>query len=383
MVIDHHVRRLKGKETPSVYSFRIVNTDGTVKWVELNATFIQWKKRPAALIFLNDISDRRQVDEALRQSEEKYRTILENIEDGYYEVDLAGNFTFVNDSMCRILGHSREKMMGMNNRQYTDKEYAKKLFKTFNEVYKTGIPSKEFDWQIIRKGGIKKHIEASVSLRKNSSGQPIGFQGIVRDVTDRKQTEVVLQESEKKYRTIIENIQDGYFEVDLAGNYTFFNEALCEIYGFTKEELMGRNNRQCADEENAKKIFRAFNEIYKTGISGRIFDYEIIRKDGTRRQGELSVSLKKDSAGKAVGFTGTARDVTERMQTEKALRESEEYFKEITENSSDIIIITDKKGDIKYCSLSVERFTGYKPEELIGRNVVRFIHPDDAKRAAR
>ena len=133
-------------------------------------------------------SQREAALEALHQSEEKYRTILENIEDGYYEVDLNGNFTFFNASMCRTLGYPPEEMMGMNNRQFTDRENAKKLFKTFNEIYRTGEPAKEFDWQIIRKDGTERYIEVSVSLQKNSSGKPIGFRGISRDITERKQS---------------------------------------------------------------------------------------------------------------------------------------------------------------------------------------------------
>jgi len=78
----------------------------------------------------------------LQQSEEKYRTILESIQEGYFEVDLTGNFTFFNDSMCRILGYPPEEMMGMNNQQYTDKDHAKRLYKLFAEVYRTGEPAK-------------------------------------------------------------------------------------------------------------------------------------------------------------------------------------------------------------------------------------------------
>ena len=81
------------------------------------------------------------MEKALRQSEEKYRTILESIQEGYFEVDLAGNFTFFNDSMCRITGYSKEELMGMNNRQFTDKETAKKVFQAFNKVYNTGEPT--------------------------------------------------------------------------------------------------------------------------------------------------------------------------------------------------------------------------------------------------
>ena len=98
--------------------------------------------------------------------------------------------------------------MGMNNRQFTDKENAKKLFKTFNEVYRTGVTANALDWQIIRKDETKRFIEVSVSLQKDSSGQPIGFQGIAWDVTERKQTEEFLRRSEEKYRLIAENMAD-------------------------------------------------------------------------------------------------------------------------------------------------------------------------------
>jgi PAS domain S-box-containing protein len=141
-----------------------------------------------------EIGERRRVEEALRESEERYRTILENIEDGYYELDLAGNFTFFNDSICRIFGYPKEELMGMNNRQYTDEENAKKAFRAYNKVYKTGEPGRACGYEIIRKDGAKRHIEASVSLLRDSSGKPTGFRGISRDVTDRKRAEEALRE---------------------------------------------------------------------------------------------------------------------------------------------------------------------------------------------
>lgn len=92
-------------------------------------------------------------EQALKRSEEKYRTILENIEDGYFEVDRAGNFTFFNDSMCKLIGYSPSAMTGMNNREYMDEENAKKVFQTFSRVYETGKPAKGFDWGIIKSDG--------------------------------------------------------------------------------------------------------------------------------------------------------------------------------------------------------------------------------------
>jgi PAS domain S-box-containing protein len=128
-------------------------------------------------------------EKALQESGEKYRTILHNIEEGYYEVDLAGNVIFFNDSLCGLFGYSKEELMGMNNRQLMTDEMAGRVFQTFNEVYRTGIPAKEFDWELTRKDGTKRVIEASISLMRDPKGQPIGFYGIARDITERKQAE--------------------------------------------------------------------------------------------------------------------------------------------------------------------------------------------------
>jgi PAS domain S-box-containing protein len=128
-------------------------------------------------------------EEALRKSEEKYRTILHSLEEGYFEVDIAGNLVFFNDPLCRWSGYSREELLGMNNRQYMDENTAKKVYQVFNEVYRTGQPANAFDWEWIRKDGTKGWIETSVSLIRDSNGQPIGFRGIGRDATERKRME--------------------------------------------------------------------------------------------------------------------------------------------------------------------------------------------------
>jgi len=128
-------------------------------------------------------------EEALRKSEEKYRNILHSLEEGYFEVDIAGNLVFFNDPLCRWSGYSREELMGMNNRKYMSEETAKKVYQVFNEVYRTGEPANAFDWEWIRKDGTKGWIETSVSLIRDSKGQPVGFRGIGRDASGRKRME--------------------------------------------------------------------------------------------------------------------------------------------------------------------------------------------------
>jgi PAS domain S-box-containing protein len=136
-----------------------------------------------------EVIDRIRVEEALRESEEKYRTILNSIQEGYYEVDLSGNMLFCNDSLCAIIGYSREELIGMNNRQYMPTEAYKRVYETFLRVYNTGEATKAFDWEVITKDGAKKIVEASVTLIRDAKGTPNGFRGVVRDITDRKKAE--------------------------------------------------------------------------------------------------------------------------------------------------------------------------------------------------
>ena len=196
-------KNLRGKPT-GPDEFILNRRDGTQVTVEISTFPVKIKGRTLVLGIARDITVRKQAEEALKESEEKYRTILESIEEGYYEIDIAGNFILFNDSMCKILGYPKDELMGMNNRQYMDREYAKNVYQTFNKIYNTGKPDKGFDWEFIRKDGGKRYVEASVSLMKDAKGQRVGFRGILRDKTERrvaeeeqKRLEGQLQHSEK------------------------------------------------------------------------------------------------------------------------------------------------------------------------------------------
>ncbi len=265
------------------------------------------------------IVERKGMEESLWRLQKRYQTVLESIEDGYYESDLDGNLTFFNDPLCQILGYPRNELMGMNTGHFSDEKTANRVSQAIEKVTLTGKPAKALHFEFIKKDGTRRQLEASVSVVKDSGDQPIGLRGIIRDITARRWMEKELRESEKRYRTILESIEDGYYEVDITGNFTFFNEALCRMLGYTGDELMGMNNQKYMSPKDSKRAYKIFKNIYKTGKSTRIVDWKLVRKDGSIIHIETSASLIRDSEGKPTGFRGIARDITERKKMEEVV----------------------------------------------------------------
>jgi PAS domain S-box-containing protein len=549
----------KAGKTPARV-FTVTCKDGSLKEILFKHVALTDESH---LVTYEDITDRKHAEEALRQSEERYRNILETIQDGYFETDLTGNCTFANDARCRELGFTKEELIGMNNRRFTAKETAKKVFEAFHKLYETGEPIKRMDEEVIRKDGTRAFAELSVSLIKDSKGKPIGFHGISRDITERKkaeealkkseeearrlaqenatmaeigrivsstlnieevyarfaeevrkiipfdrvsvntinpdrtsitipyafgikvgdvpvgavlplddalsgsiitkrssiliqpedenevalhypnfvkhfragvrsmmavpliskdqvigilhlqslkpkaytesdvrlaervgneiagaitnahlfaerkQAEEALRGSEEKYRTILESMEEGFYEVDLAGNFIFLNDSMCRIWGYPKEELLGMNNRQYSDQANAKKLFECFNQVYRTGEPGKECDYEITRKDGTKRHIETSSSLKKDSSGKPIGFRGIARDITNLKRAAEELQREKQAVQRLAEEREVVANI----GRIISSRLEIHKVYKYFAEEV--RKIIPFdrisidiIHPE-------
>lgn len=151
----------------------------------------QWRegKTTGRVYSFLDITARKNMEENLRKSEERYRTIIENIEEGYYEVDLAGNYNFLNDAGLNIFGYLRSEVIGFNNEKFTDEENNIKIYEIFKIVHAAGYPSSGCRWEIIRKDGQRRQVESSVSLIRDAKGETIGFRGIIRDVTEKIKAE--------------------------------------------------------------------------------------------------------------------------------------------------------------------------------------------------
>jgi PAS domain S-box-containing protein len=197
---------------------------------------------------------------------------------------------------------------------------AQKVARVAERLARNG--NRPFDLQnleikMLRRDGTPIWVEIQNSFFLDERGDVAGIIGVARDITRRIEYEQALKEGEAKYRSILESIDEGYYEVDLAGNFTFVNRSVCEILGYTREELIGMNNRDYTTEETSRKLYRMFNAVFSTGKPKRIMDYEIIKKDGDVRALELSTALIRSETGDPVGFRGIARDITKRKLAEK------------------------------------------------------------------
>jgi PAS domain S-box-containing protein len=269
----------------------------------------------------NDTKMKESSEASRLEAEERFRVLLQSIEDGYYEVDLAGNFIFFNDSMQQILGYSGEEMMGMNNRQYSDKEYSGKLFAAFNKVYKTGEPSKAFDWQIIRKDGSKRYIEASVSLLKDASNQTVGFRGVVRDITEHRQIEEKLRNEEQRFRALAEQTSDIILMVNSQGLITYENSAV-GVLGIGAENRIGQDVFERLHQDDLPKVIESFKKLFhKKNAPVQKAEIRIRNADGSWHTFEAMASnLLRDNMIEAAIVN--LRDITERKRAEEKLQET-------------------------------------------------------------
>jgi PAS domain S-box-containing protein/putative nucleotidyltransferase with HDIG domain len=224
--------------------------DGSVRWFENIITGIRDENGILTGIHgvSRNIAKRRQIEEALRKSEEKYRGILENMRDAYYEVDLKGNLVFFNDAVIVATGYSREELMGMNYRQYISHETCKSVSMVYSQIYRTGEHAASFEYEVITKSGQTKNFESWVGLLYDDNHQPIGFRGIARDVTDRKKAEQQLfQTLESLRRAIGTTIQVMVSTVEARDPYTAGHQlrvadlagAIAAEMGLSQEKIEG------------------------------------------------------------------------------------------------------------------------------------------------
>lgn len=192
-----HVRKsaraMMRQEAVFPYEYRVVTKKGDVAWYMGTVTSIQYKYRKATLGCQMDISLQKRAEDALKQSEERSRTIIDSITDAYYEVDLRGNLLLFNEAYLKLFGYRQEEMLGIHYKRYVEKKQADIAFRAFSQVYKTGKPLSRLEWEIINKNGEARQVELSVNLARDAQGKPKGFRGIMSDITARRKAEEAIR----------------------------------------------------------------------------------------------------------------------------------------------------------------------------------------------
>ena len=267
-VFNDYMAQLLEKGATSGLVSLITQTDEE-RVIEYNSLLIyDDQDQPLAVASLGrDITDRLKSEKALKKSEEKYRNILETIEDGYYEVDLSGNIKFCNPSLCRILGYSESELLQMSYQQVSDPAYINTIYNTFNKVYHSRKSTKAFDWKLIRKDGSICFVETSVSLIEAGDQRITGFRGICRDVTDRIEAEKERQSLENQlfYSQKMEALGT------LAGGFAHnFNNILFPLIGYIDMALMNTPE----DSRNRSHLEKALESANKAkNIVHRVQEY--------------------------------------------------------------------------------------------------------------
>src|ERR671911_136516 len=324
----------------------------------------------------------RQPDEELRTSEARYRTVLDTAFDAIVTITPEGIVRWFNRGAERIFGYRAEEVIGQPITLLMPERYRELCVAGLHRYLQTG------EARVV--GGTTE----LVGLRKDSSEFPIEmslgetyedgerlFTGVIRDVTERKRAESALRESEQRFRGSFERAATGMALVGTDGRFLRVNRSLCEILGYPERELLGKTFQELTHPDDLEFDLEHLRRL----LAGEVRTYQTekryLHQDGHVVWALLSVSVVHDEEDEPLYFVSQIQDVSERKKVEKVIIESEERFRSLVQNSSDIITILDTDGTVHYVSPAVQRVTGYKPEEKVGTNAFGSVHPDDTERA--
>jgi PAS domain S-box-containing protein len=310
---------------------------------------------------INDITERKRAEEAIRASEEKFRTLVESASDQIFMVDKDLTFISMNGAALGQLRKRLDEVIGRSVSEVFPKETSASNIANLSKVFRTGL-NYSVDEEL-NFGGHRVHVNTSLSPVKNIEGETVAVLGVVRDISERKKLEVELRENEKKYRSLFENSQVGMYRSRIDGSAILdVNQKYCEALGYTREEIVGAAPKMVwADAEKRKPFIEQLNK------NGKIVDYEteLVTKSGMARTFLISATVFPEEGI----LEGTIHDITERKKLEEYIL----TFKKAIEASTDAIFITDLKGTITFVNPGFTNIYGFTPEETIGKATPRIL----------
>jgi len=308
----------------------------------------------------------------LELKEQNYRTLFENTGSGIIVIEEDTTISLANDKFSETVGYSRLELEGR--------------IKWPSLVYEEDLERMLEQHRLRRKDPAKAEssYEFRFKIRSGELRDTLLFISMIPgtkksiaslfDITDRKQAEDKLKISENKYRKIFENVQDVFYQTDITGTIIDISPSIEKYSGFKREELIGKPVQEVyCDPSDRDKL------VHILLTQGKVLDYELRLKTKDERLVITSASshIVFNSEGQPAGVEGSLRDITGRKEVEDEIRQAEMKYRTLVENLNEIIYRLDDKAVIDYVSPNLESLTGYKPEDVVGRNFIEFVHPDD------
>lgn len=308
--------------------------------------------------------------------ERHYREIVEESADIIYTRDMDGYVTSINEAGARFFGRPADELVGVPlsdliGPEEAAKDIAETQQKSSHEQLRSISCLKDAQ-------GVARHLEGIITLERDAQGEAVGVRGVVRDITERMRAEEAMRESEERYRALVEQSSDGIVIVDIETRRILeANSAYCKLIGYSSEELLKLSLYDVAtaspedlDEQIQKVLTRGYHFIGER---------QHRRRDGSPV--DVEVSVNKISFGGKQVLCSVVRDITERKQTEEALRDNEKRYRDLFENANDLIYTHDLQGNFTSLNKAGERITGYTREEALRMNIAQVVVPDQLEKA--
>lgn len=308
-------------------------------------------------------------------SETFARSLIELSFDLILLVDREGKILYVSPSAERMLGYLPSDVQGTSMFEYIHPEDLKNALAFYHSrVGRKGF-SRYITFRVRHRDGSWRHLEA---IGNNLLDDPVvkGIAVSARDITERKRLEEDLRRSEEYFRYITENTYDIITILNVQGMVTYISPSIKHVSGYDPDELIGHSVFDFLHPEDAPSIMKTFANGVSKQVYSEHVEFRWLQKDATWHIYE-AVAINALDKPSIEGIIVHSRDITDKKLLEEELQRSEEYFRSLTESTSDVITVLDAAGLIRYVSPSVERAAGYKPEEIVGRQLVDFAHPED------
>ena len=376
--IERYERRLRGDDQPSVYEYTMRRKDGSGVPVEVNAVIVTYRDRPGDLVLIRDITARRLTQQALRDSERRYRLLAENLTDVIWTVDMDLRFTYVSPSVSKLRGYTAEEVMA----QHVQEIFTPKSLELISSVVSEELArvstgpyeSRTVELEVYHRDGYTVWTEVKASFLRDEQGLPVGILGVARDISERRSAQDALRRAEKNYQRLADNALHIIWKMDMSGMFTYVSPAV-HRYGYVPKDWIGRRMTEfLPPEEQAVFVERFARDCADPG--SKYYEVRVLNKDGLRKWVEVLVDFDIQD-GIPIGIQGIMRDIAGRKEIEEQLRESEERFRATFDRSPlGSAIASPGTGRFSRVNAEMCRILGYSEEELLDLGFAGITHPD-------